>query len=174
MAERVHSGICAELDRLLSGRAGVCETRESVRRFRDRLGHLVPEWYTEMMSLWALGRCVLDVVDDETSSLYWLTLDQTIEEAFDFFPGGWVREHGYVPVAGCAMGGGDPYFMHLTGGQETVLAGIDVDTSNPPILQIYHNKVDETGALADGAYRIVADSFSELLRSVRVCGVIPG
>lgn len=75
-----------------------------------------------------------------------------IEEANDFYPGLVVRHDGFVPIGGCALGGGDPYFINLQ------------DQQPGPVYRIYHDSVHDQNYDRNEAVVRVLDSFEHLLR----------
>ena len=54
-----------------------------------------------------------------------------VSEANDFYPGLVVKVDGYVPIGGCAVGNGDPYFIRTQ------------DQQPGPVYRIYHDSVHD-------------------------------
>jgi len=83
--------------------------------------------------------------------LLFLTADQSIDEATNFWPGLGVSKDGYVPIASCLYGSGDYYYIRSNDGQ----AG--------PLYRIYHDAVDDKGYKPDDAIAVVLQSYEDLL-----------
>ena len=73
-------------------------------------------------------------------------------EARELFPGMGVFQDGFVPVGGCAIGTGDPYFINVNDGD----AG--------PLYRISHEDVHEDGYDRAAAVEVVLMDYRELLR----------
>jgi hypothetical protein len=43
-------------------------------------------------------------------AMEWMTLEHTLSEATEAYPGKLASKRGYVPIGDCLMGSGDPYF----------------------------------------------------------------
>jgi hypothetical protein len=84
-----------------------------------------------------------------------LTQEQAIDEATNFWPGLAVAKDGYVPVASCLCGSGDYYYIRATDGA----AG--------PLYRIYHDAVNEDGYDANQAIAVVLHSYEELFDHVQ-------
>ena len=73
-------------------------------------------------------------------------------EANDFYPGLVVKQDGFVPIGGCAIGCGDPYFINLQ------------DQQPGPVYRIYHDSVFDENYDRNEAVVRVLESFEDLLR----------
>lgn len=110
----------------------------SVLRSKFPLG-AVPEWFMALLKEFRLGRAslLLSESDDMAglgADLYWFRPEDIISEAFDYQPGISVLGTGFLPIAGCAMGSGDPYFLDLR-----------VSMIDPPLVRILHDFVPFDG-----------------------------
>lgn len=74
------------------------------------------------------------------------------QEAEEAYPGIEVRKHGYVPVAGCSHGSGDPYFINIDDGK------------GGPLYRIYHDEVFDENYEKDKAINVVLKSYESLLK----------
>lgn len=86
--------------------------------------------------------------------LGFLTLEQSIDEATNFWPGIAVAKDGYIPVGSCLCGSGDYYYIRAT------------DEAAGPLYRIYHDAVDEEGYDPNEAIAVVLRSYEDLLRHV--------
>jgi hypothetical protein len=77
-------------------------------------------------------------------------------EADEFYPGIGVKAHGFVPVGGCAIGTGDPYFINSN------------DPQPGPLYRIYHDCVSDENYNRDQAVAKVLNSYEELLGFVDI------
>ena len=79
---------------------------------------------------------------------------ESIDEAENFYPGIAVSPDGYVPVAGCLDGSGDPYFIKVS------------DGPNGALYRVYHDEVREDGSRTDDAIAVVLQNYELLLQHV--------
>lgn len=79
--------------------------------------------------------------------------DAAASEARDAFPGVGVLADGFVPVGGCGLGTGDPYFINIH------------DRDNGPLYRISHEDVSLTGYDRAQAVATVLAHYEDLLRS---------
>lgn len=67
------------------------------------------------------------------------------------YPGIAVVEAGYIPVGGCSIGTGDPYFINIHDGE------------GGPLYRIYHDEVVDQSYDAKAAIALVLEDYRELL-----------
>jgi hypothetical protein len=84
----------------------------------------------------------LEIFDEKTTS----------EEASLFYPGLVVIKDGYIPIAGCSIGSGDPYFININEGE------------NGSLYRIYHDSVFEDGYNVNDAVDKVLENYEDLLK----------
>lgn len=82
--------------------------------------------------------------------LQFLTAEQSIDEAANFWPGLGVAKDGYVPIGACLRGSGDYYYIRSNDGK----AG--------PLYRIYHDAVDEDGYEPVDVTAVVLQSYEDL------------
>ena len=75
-----------------------------------------------------------------------------LSEANDLYPGIEATRHGFIPVGGCSIGSGDPYFIRSTEG------------AGGSLYRIYHDMVFEDDFPEAEAVTLVLDRFEDLLR----------
>jgi hypothetical protein len=73
-------------------------------------------------------------------------------EANEVYPGLVVKADGYVPIACCAEGSGDPYFIRIQ------------DPPLGPVYRIYHDSVHDESYDRGQAIVRVLDSYEDLLK----------
>lgn len=73
------------------------------------------------------------------------------DEAKNYWPGIGVFADGFIPVAGCSIGSGDPYFINSNDGK------------NGPLYRIYHDQVNENGYDRNTAVDIVLEKYEKLI-----------
>lgn len=86
--------------------------------------------------------------------LKFLTESEIYEESDEFYPGIAVKKFGYLPVAGCWLGSGHPYFINVN------------DGPNGNFYRIYHDAEmldDDTYDMVE-AVNIVLREYNELLK----------
>ncbi|WP_417884517.1 hypothetical protein [Vibrio rumoiensis] len=57
-------------------------------------------------------------LDEEGLDLYIMDESSSIQETTEYYPGMYVKSDGYVPVAGCEIGSGNPYFININDGED--------------------------------------------------------
>src|SRR5690606_7866738 len=75
-----------------------------------------------------------------------------VDEATKYYPGIGVLSHGYIPVAGCSHGSGDPYFININDGE------------SGPLYRIYHDAVFDENYDKEKAINIVLKNYEELAK----------
>ena len=85
---------------------------------------------------------------------------EILEEANEFYPGLAVIKDGFIPVASCSEGSGDPYFINIK------------DGPNGCLYRIYHDAemIDDNSYNLDDAVNIVLKNYTDLLKYVSVNG----
>lgn len=73
-------------------------------------------------------------------------------EQTEAYPGIGVSKAGFVPVGGCSIGTGDPYFINARDGE------------GGPLYRIYHDEVIDEGYNPARAIAIVLKDYRELLK----------
>lgn len=88
--------------------------------------------------------CSLQIMSEAESS----------NEADNFYPGVAVKKHGFVPVAKCLIGSGDPYFINSSDGEFGKL------------YRIYHDgeMVDDDNYNLENAVDVVLEDYREILK----------
>ena len=103
-----------------------------------------------------VGRCI-EIPEQADASglggdLQIYTDEQSREEAEDFYPGIAVARDGFVPVAQCLGGSGDPYFINVRDGE------------GGPLYRIYHDAVAVEPYDPAEAVAVVLPDYRHLLR----------
>lgn len=75
-----------------------------------------------------------------------------LSEATDLYPGIEAVRHGFIPVGGCSIGSGAPYFIRSTEG------------AGGSLYRIYHDMVFENTFPETEAVTLVLERFDDLLR----------
>ena len=81
------------------------------------------------------------------ADIAWLTEKESAYERDQLYPGLGVRKDGYVPVGGCAIGTGNPYFIR------------EQDGVGGPLYRVYHDEVQEGGYDAKKAIAVVLTDY---------------
>ncbi len=114
-----------------------------------------PHWLQFLQSEGFVGReTTIPEVDDLSgvgAEIAWLTEGDSRYERDQLYPGLGVKKDGYVPVGGCSIGTGDPYFIR------------EQDGVGGPLYRIYHDEVHADGYDAKKAIAIVLPDY-RLLR----------
>jgi hypothetical protein len=89
----------------------------------------------------------------------WLTMSDARgirSESLECYPGLAILDRGFINIASCADGSGDPYFISADDGDD------------PSVYQVYHDISDQPDTILTEGRRRVAASLSEFFRSARV------
>ena len=133
-----------------------------MQELQSQLTVPLPNWYGELLLRYPLAGAHLeyprwDPEDgyDGYEPLQLATTKNVYNETEQCYPGLAIRELGYVCLAIDLTGGGDPYFIKVTEGD------------NPPVYQVYHD-VSDVGIVIEqkGMVRI-ADSLAEFFTKAR-------
>lgn len=84
-----------------------------------------------------------------------LSVEQSVDEATNFWPGIVVARDGFVPVGSCLTGSGDYYYLNTH------------DGPGEPLYRISHDAVTRDGYEAGEAIAVVLSNYEELSRHVR-------
>lgn len=120
---------------------------------------MLPQYWIEFLNRYDLrGKdCCLAESEDESgegADLRIFTEEKSMDEATNFWPGIAVVPDGYVPVACCLIGSGDPYFIKVSEGPSGRL------------YRVYHDAVREDGYKAEEAIAVVLQNYELLLKHV--------
>ena len=147
----------SELDKRKVFLNGSTVTESDVNKLIKSLpSELLPSWFIAILQKYPLiGICFsLDEIDDESEigvDFKWLSPDQMIEEALLLYPGKVVLELGYIPVASCLVGSGDPYFLKIKGSNR----------EDPPLVRIPHEFALNDEGYPEDEIEVVCGSLSE-------------
>jgi hypothetical protein len=141
------------------GASGRACPRKDLEPLERALGTSLPDWYVTLFCEHALvglelGRHEPD--DDDIIWLEWSAPAGLISESIDCFPGRAILSQGYINVASCSHGSGDPYFVALSAGPD------------PPLYQIDHEAGDEAEAILSYGLELVAPSLSQFFEAAIV------
>lgn len=127
---------------------------------------MVPEyWKNFIVSNLLVGKCCeipekSDLSELDGGDLKIFSEANVVEEANEFYPGLIVKKDGFIPVASCLQGSGDPYFINVN------------DGANGCLYRIYHDAemIDDDNYNLDDAVNIVLNNYTDLLKFVSVVG----
>jgi hypothetical protein len=121
---------------------------------------MIPDYWKEFISKNSIIDKSFEIPSDadlselEGGSLEIFGESDILDEANEFYPGLAVKKDGYIPVAGCLHGSGDPYFINVS------------DGINGALYRIYHDAEmdDDDSYNMDEAVNIVLKDYSDLLK----------
>ena len=127
---------------------------------------MVPEyWKNFIVSNLLVGKCCeipekSDLSELDGGDLKIFSEADIVKEANEFYPGLIVKKDGFIPVASCLQGSGDPYFINVN------------DGPNGCLYRIYHDAemIDDDNYNLDDAVNIVLNNYTDLLKFVSVVG----
>lgn len=116
---------------------------------------LLPSWYIQILKKFPLVGVNFSLDEEHDQSgmgvdLKWLSPAETIDEAFEAYPGKSVIDLGYIPIGACLLGSGDPYFLKFKG-----------DNSNDPSLVRIPHDFSSEEEYPENEIEIVCKSLSE-------------
>ena len=128
-----------------------------------KLGASYPTWLADL--LMTVPLCGLELGwqapapeqdDADVRWLGWCDAEGIISESVECYPGLAILPLGYVNVASCSSGSGDPYFISIHEG------------SDPPLYQIFHDLSDRGELIISEGRELVASSLSEFFERARL------
>lgn len=135
-------------------------TLREAQSVRDALGAHVPDWYLAVLMMVPLAGTVYTYISSNEGDLIeyrlgWLGASGIIRESSEMYPGVAAIKEGFVAVAECRRGSGNPFFVRFA------------DSEDPSVRQIFHDQVDHDDKLVGDWYRDVCGSLSELFENLR-------
>ena len=140
---------------------GKVTTDTELNQLRNELGEeIVPLWFVQIMKRFALAGADFSLTEDRDLSkmgvqMRWLDCKEILEEARDIYPGKAAVRLGYLPIGGCLEGSGDPYFIFT------------LESSDPPLVRIPHDIVDNSGQINQEDIEVVSNSLSDFFAETR-------
>jgi hypothetical protein len=86
------------------------------------------------------------------AEICWFDDEGARSEKEELYPGIAVAKDGFIPVGGCDIGTGDPYFICV------------MDGVGGPLYRIYHDRVSEAGYTREEAVAVVLTDYREVSR----------
>ncbi len=155
--------IFSELKKRETFLTGAKTTEQDVKCLANTLPQeLVPSWLPICLQEFKLaGTCFsLDEKLDKSelgADIKWFTVSQMLEEALEVYPGKVVLDLGYLPIAACLFGSGDPYFLKVLN-----------DGEDPTLVRIPHNFASEDKQYPENEIEVICDSLSEFFSKATI------
>lgn len=139
-----------------SGKRARTLSIEDVALLTRTLGTSYPTWLADL--LMTVPLCGLELGwqapapkqdDDHVRWLGWCDAEGIISESVECYPGLAILTLGYINVASCSIGSGDPYFISIHEG------------SDPPLYQIFHDVSDRGELIISEGRELVSSSLSQ-------------
>ena len=138
-------------------------SQKELDELNDKLGHALPLWFIELLSIYPLSGAQLDFPcyepdgDDDGFRTIEMATPQNIYDEMELcYPGIAIKELGYFCLALDPAGTGDQYFSTSQRGD------------NPPIFQVYHDVSDVGAEIEKNGMMQIAGSVSEFFYNARV------
>jgi hypothetical protein len=117
---------------------------------------MIPKYWSDFVESHQLTGKSFELAENEDKSgigaaLTILTVEQSLDESTNFWPGIGVAADGYLPVAWCDTGSGDYYYINSN------------DGPNGALYRVYHDSVNENGYDPEMAIDIVLSNYELLL-----------
>lgn len=138
---------------------------EEINAINQNCSEILPDWYAKILLNYPV--CGLEIGwqqyepeedFDGINWMMWSNLEMMQSEMIDAYPGIAIYKHGYLNVATCSHGSGDPYFINVKEGD------------NPRVLQVFHDVSDEYKIIVEEGIDIVANSLSDFFQNCIVIG----
>jgi hypothetical protein len=145
------------------GQHGRVVHSDEMRSLVAALGGIYPGWLAELLT--NVPICGLELGwrefepepdYDGVSWLFWSDSRNILSESVECYPGLVIPPSGFVNVASCSMGTGDPYFI-------SVHEGID-----PPLYRVYHDVGHEADVILAGGRIVVAQRLSDFFANAMI------
>ncbi|MCR9365224.1 MULTISPECIES: hypothetical protein [Vibrio harveyi group] len=155
--------LISEIKKIETQLTGLKASEEDINQLVEQLPDgLVPSYLLSLLKSFPLaGVCFsLDEENDESefgADLKWLTVRQMLEEALEVYPGKVVLKLGYLPIASCLAGSGDPYFLKVLN-----------DNDDPPLVRIPHEFASDDGEYPESEIEVVCRSLSQFFNRAEI------
>jgi len=147
------------------GLRGCVIPADEMRKVVHALGGVYPDWLVELVTSVPLSGLELGFQEfepepgyDGRTWLFWSDAHGILSESVECYPGVAILRAGFVNIASCSMGSGDPYFI-------SVHDGVD-----PPLYRVYHDIGYEAESILAGGRILVAPRLSEFLSNALLEG----
>lgn len=131
--------------------------RIEIEEVNAKLNGLIPDWFINIMTTYPISGIELAYQayppELDYDGLLWLELlnsQDIYSETNECYPGVAIQELGYFCIGGDSSGGGNPYFISTTQGD------------NPPVFQVYHDVSDNPEEIEQEGMKKVAETLSQL------------
>jgi hypothetical protein len=138
---------------------------EEMRKVLEALGGAYPAWLADLLTTVPLSGLELGWQEfepepdyDGRSWLFWSDARNIVMESSVWYPGLAILPAGYVNVASCSMGSGDPFFINAH------------DSVDPPLYRVYHDIGRKAESILRGGRILVASRLSEFLANALLEG----
>ena len=145
------------------GQIGKTISRDDMDRLVADTGGRIPPWLAELLVTQPLSGLEAGwqayPPEPAFDGVMWLEISDARNvrsESLECYPGLAILDRGFINIASCSMGSGDPYFITADEGDD------------PPVYQVYHDVSDQPDAILAEGHQLVARSLSEFFRTARV------
>ncbi len=151
--------IIQQLEKKIDQLNGRTISDTEIRNLKSKLSSsVIPDWYILILKSFPLVGVSFSLDEEGDKSemgadLKWFSPDESIEEALSVYPGKVVTKLGYLPVASCLLGSGDPYFLKIK----------DSASDDAALVRIPHDSVSGDN-YPESDIEIVCDSLSEFFK----------
>jgi hypothetical protein len=161
MDVEVKNSVSLLLERV--SKRGRVATLEEINSLNQDCDGIVPAWYAELLLEYPI--CELEIgwqqfePEDDFDGINWMQWsnpEMMRAEMLEAYPGVAIYKHGYLNVATCSHGSGDPYFINTNEGE------------NPRVLQVFHDVSENYEIIVSEGIDVVAESLSEFFKGAKV------
>jgi hypothetical protein len=146
-----------------SGHMGKTIARDDMDQLVADTGGRIPPWLADLLVSTPLSGLELGwqacEPEADFDGVRWLELSDARDirsESVECYPGFAILDRGFISIASCTHGSGDPYFISVDEGDD------------PPVYQVYHDVGEQPGEILAEGRQLVARSLSEFFRTAHV------
>ena len=161
MKSEVEGSLITLLERV--SKVGRKATFEEIKYINQKCNNIIPDWYAELLIRYPI--CGLELGwqqfepeedFDEVNWMVWSNPEMMQSEMIEAYPGIAIYKYGYMNIASCSHGSGDPYFMNIN------------ESKNPPVLQVFHDVSDNYEVIVKQGIDIIAGRLSDFFKNAIV------
>jgi hypothetical protein len=136
-------------------------TNEEACLLQIKFNNCLPNWFIELISKVPLVGSEFGFQEDETeeddiSYMLWADPNTIIDESLECFPGRAIFERGYICIASCSHGSGNPFFIPINKGD------------NPSVYRVYHDLGDNPDIILKEGLSLISERLSDLFKKAVV------
>lgn len=135
-------------------------TIEEINSINQDCNNIMSDWHAEILLNYPI--CGLELgwqqfePEDDFDGINWMSWSNPEwmkSEMIEAYPGIAIYKHGYLNVATCSHGSGDPYFININ------------EDDNPRVLQVFHDVSDNYELIIAEGIDVITESLSDFFQN---------